>query len=129
MLIALVLGTALGLFSPRVRPPKLKPLGDAFIKLIKMLIGPIVFCSGGGRHLRAPANEGVGRVGIKAVLYFEVVTTIALAALGIALAYIFHPRHHGMNVNPASLDASAMSAYVDSAERSRAPAWWTSCSS
>ena len=125
MLIALALGAVLGLLAPEFAA-KLKPLGDAFIKLIKMLIGPIVFC-GGGRHLRRRRAEEGGRVGIKAVVYFEVVTTIALA-LGVALAYLFEPGT-GMNVNPHSLDASAMAAYVRTPRRSRARAWSTSCSS
>ena len=114
VLVALVLGTALGLLFPEFAA-KLKPLGDAFIKLIKMLIGPIAFCVVVAGICGAGELKKVGRVGIKAVLYFEVVTTIALA-LGIALAYIFHPGT-GMNVNPASLDASAMSAYVETAEK------------
>ncbi|NUA29020.1 C4-dicarboxylate transporter DctA [Cupriavidus basilensis] len=114
VLVALVLGTALGLLFPEFAA-KLKPLGDAFIKLIKMLIGPIVFCVVVAGICGAGELKKVGRVGIKAVFYFEVVTTIALA-LGIALAYIFHPGS-GMNVNPASLDASAMSAYVDTAAK------------
>jgi aerobic C4-dicarboxylate transport protein len=114
VLIALVLGTALGLLFPEFAA-RLKPLGDGFIKLIKMLIGPIVFCVVVAGICGAGELKKVGRVGVKAVLYFEAVTTIALA-LGIALAYIFHPGS-GMNVNPASLDASAMSAYVDTAAK------------
>ncbi|WP_420996082.1 C4-dicarboxylate transporter DctA [Cupriavidus sp. 30B13] len=114
VLIALLLGTLLGLFFPEFAA-RLKPLGDAFIKLIKMLIGPIVFCVVVAGICGAGELKKVGRVGIKAVFYFEVVTTIALA-LGIALAYLFHPGT-GMNVNPASLDASAMAAYVDTADK------------
>jgi aerobic C4-dicarboxylate transport protein len=69
----------------------------------------------------------VGRVGVKALIYFEVVTTIALA-LGLVLAYLFHPGV-GMNVDPSSLDPAAMSAYVDMPTSSRAAARSTSCSS
>ena len=61
----------------------------------------------------------VGRVGVKSIVYFEVVTTIALV-LGIVVAYAFGPGH-GMNVDPASLDASAMSTYTERASRSTAP--------
>ncbi|MBY4946576.1 C4-dicarboxylate transporter DctA [Cupriavidus respiraculi] len=114
VLIALVLGVVLGLAAPEFAA-KLKPLGDAFIKLIKMLIGPIVFCVVVAGICGAGELKKVGRVGVKAVIYFEIVTTIALA-LGIALAYVFQPGA-GMNVNPASLDASAMSAYVDNASK------------
>lgn len=114
VLIALVLGTVLGLAVPEFAA-KLKPLGDAFIKLIKMLIGPIVFCVVVAGICGAGELKKVGRVGVKAVVYFEIVTTIALA-LGIVLAYVFQPGA-GMNVDPASLDASAMSAYVDNAHK------------
>ncbi|TXI01413.1 MAG: C4-dicarboxylate transporter DctA [Pseudomonas monteilii] len=116
VLIALVLGTVLGLLAPEFAA-KLKPLGDAFIKLIKMLIGPIVFCVVVAGICGAGELKKVGRVGIKAVVYFEVVTTIALA-LGVVLAYVFQPGA-GMNVNPQSLDASAMAAYVQGAEKVR----------
>lgn len=114
VLIALVLGTLLGLCFPEFAA-KLKPLGDAFIKLIKMLIGPIVFCVVVAGICGAGELKKVGRVGIKAVIYFEIVTTIALA-LGIVLAYVFQPGT-GMNVNPRTLDISAMSAYIDNAEK------------
>ncbi len=114
VLIALVLGTLLGLAFPEFAA-KLKPLGDAFIKLIKMLIGPVVFCVVVAGICGAGELKKVGRVGIKAVIYFELVTTIALA-LGIVLAYVFQPGT-GMNVNPHNLDASAMAAYVESADK------------
>ena len=114
VLIALVLGTVLGLAFPEFAA-KLKPLGDGFIKLIKMLIGPVVFCVVVAGICGAGELKKVGRVGIKAVVYFEVVTTIALA-LGIVLAYVFQPGA-GMNVNPHNLDASAMAAYVESADK------------
>jgi len=94
---------------------KLKPLGDAFIKLIKVLITPIVFCVVVLGIAGAGDLKKVGRVGVKAVIYFEVVTTIALF-LGIALAYFFQPGV-GMNVDPQSLDAGALSSYVSSAQQ------------
>ena len=114
VLIALALGTLLGLAFPEFAA-KLKPLGDGFIKLIKMLIGPVVFCVVVAGICGAGELKKVGRVGIKAVVYFEVVTTIALA-LGVVLAYVFQPGA-GMNVNPHNLDASAMAAYVESADK------------
>jgi len=114
VLIALVIGTLLGLFFPEFAA-KLKPLGDGFIKLVKMLIGPIVFCVVVGGICGAGELKKVGRVGIKAVIYFEVVTTIALA-LGVVMAYVFHPGT-GMNVNPRTLDISAMAAYIESADK------------
>lgn len=114
VLIALALGTLLGLAFPEFAA-KLKPLGDGFIKLIKMLIGPVVFCVVVAGICGAGELKKVGLVGIKAVVYFEVVTTIALA-LGVVLAYVFQPGA-GMNVNPHNLDASAMAAYVESADK------------
>ena len=114
VVIALILGVLAGLFFPEFAA-KLKPLGDGFIKLIKMIIPLLVFCvvvhgiSGAGDLKR------VGRVGVKALVYFEVLTTVALA-LGLLLAYVFEPGV-GMNVNPATLDASALGAYASNANK------------
>lgn len=112
VVIALVVGILLGVLYPEFAA-SLKPLGDSFIKLIKVLITPIVFCV----VVLGIAGTGdlkkVGRVGVKAVIYFEIVTTIALF-LGIALGYIFQPGV-GMNVDPKVLDAGALSSYVDRA--------------
>ncbi|HTT11569.1 MAG TPA: C4-dicarboxylate transporter DctA [Burkholderiaceae bacterium] len=114
VIVALVLGVVLGILFPDFAA-SLKPLGDGFIKFIKVLIAPIVFCVVVLGIAGAGDLKKVGRVGVKAVVYFEVTTTIALA-LGIALAYLFQPGV-GMNINPASLDASALSSYVDSASK------------
>lgn len=114
VLIALAAGVVIGLMWPETGIA-LKPLGDGFIKLIKMLIPLIVFCV----VVHGIAGTGdlkrVGRVGVKALIYFEVVTTIALA-LGLFLAVWFQPGV-GMNVDPKALDASAMSAYTSNAEK------------
>ena len=113
-MLAVIIGVLLGMMVPEFAV-KLKPLGDGFIKLIKMLIAPIVFCV----VVHGIAGTGdlkkVGRVGIKAVIYFEVLTTVALV-LGIVLAYVFQPGV-GMNIDPKALDASAMSSYVDTAKQ------------
>ncbi|AXV80215.1 MULTISPECIES: C4-dicarboxylate transporter DctA [Ralstonia solanacearum species complex] len=114
VLIALALGIALGILAPDFAQ-HLKPLGDGFLKLIKMLVAPIVFSVVVVGICGAGELKKVGRVGGKAVIYFEVVTTIALA-LGIALAYAFGPGH-GMNVDPKTLDASAMSSYLTTAKQ------------
>ena len=94
---------------------QMKPLGDGFIRLIKMIIAPLVF----GVVVHGIASAGdlkkVGRVGVKSIIYFEIVTTIALV-LGIVVAYIFGPGN-GMNVDPASLDASAMGTYTERAQQ------------
>jgi aerobic C4-dicarboxylate transport protein len=114
VVLALVIGVLLGLFAPHWAV-QLKPLGDGFIKLIKMLIPLVVFCV----VVHGIAGTGdlkrVGRVGIKSLIYFEVVTTVALA-LGLVLAFVFEPGV-GMNVDPRGLDASALSAYTDNANK------------
>ncbi|MCW3478979.1 C4-dicarboxylate transporter DctA [Neisseriaceae bacterium JH1-16] len=114
VMIGLVLGIAVGLLLPE-QAASLKPLGDGFIKLIKMLIAPIVFCVVVSGITGAGDLKKVGRVGVKAVVYFEIVTTLALM-LGLFLA--FHSNMGvGMNVDPKALDASAMAAYTDSAHK------------
>ncbi|MCH8619535.1 C4-dicarboxylate transporter DctA [Undibacterium sp. TS12] len=114
VLIALAVGILVGVFSPGVGV-SLKPVGDGFIKLIKMIIPMIVFCVVVHGIYGAGELKKVGRVGLKALIYFEVVTTIALV-LGLALAFLFHPGE-GMNIVPASLDASTLGTYVDNANK------------
>lgn len=110
--IALVLGVTAGFFIPDLAM-QMKPLGDGFIKLIKMLVPAIVFCVVVHGIAGAGSLTKVGRVGVRALIYFEVVTTIALA-LGIVVAYVFGPGH-GMNIDVSKLDASALSTYVEKA--------------
>jgi len=114
VVLALIVGVIVGLVWPE-QAAALKPLGDGFIRLVKMLIPLIIFCV----VVHGMAGTGdlkrVGRVGVKSLIYFEVVTTIALA-LGLALALLFEPGV-GMNINPGELDASALSAYASNAER------------
>ena len=114
VVIALVLGVAAGLLAPEFAV-KLKPLGDGFIKLIKMIIPVLVFCVVVHGIAGAGDLKRVGRVGVKALMYFEVLTTVALA-LGLLLAWWFQPGV-GMNVDPKALDASAMSAYASNADK------------
>jgi len=114
VVLAVIIGIAVGVIAPNFAV-QLKPLGDAFIKLIKMLIAPIVFCVVVHGIAGAGDLKKVGRVGVKAVIYFEIVTTIALA-LGILLAYVFQPGV-GMNIDPTKLDAGALSSYVDKASQ------------
>jgi aerobic C4-dicarboxylate transport protein len=114
VVIALLLGATLGLLVPDFAV-KLKPLGDAFIKLIKMIIPVLVFCVVVHGIAGAGDLKRVGRVGIKALIYFEVLTTLALA-LGLVLAYVFEPGV-GMNVDPKALDPSAMAAYASNADK------------
>ena len=114
VVLALVVGVVIGFVWPEFGV-KLKPLGDGFIKLIKMIIPVLVFCVVVHGIAGAGDLKRVGRVGIKALIYFEVVTTVALG-LGLALAFLFQPGV-GMNVDPNALDAKAMSAYVDNASK------------
>ena len=109
VVVALVLGVVIGMAWPDFAV-SLKPLGDGFIKLIKMVIAPLVFGVVVHGMVGAGDLRKVGRVGIKAIVYFEVVTTIALV-LGIVLAYVFEPGV-GMNIDPSSLDPKAMAAYA-----------------
>jgi aerobic C4-dicarboxylate transport protein len=111
---ALVLGIVLGMATPDFAIG-LKFFSDAFLKLISMIVAPIVFCVVVHGIAGAGDLKKVGRVGGKALLYFEVMTTVALI-VGLALAYLFAPGA-GMNINTASLDPHAMSAYVDNAHK------------
>ncbi|WEX74609.1 C4-dicarboxylate transporter DctA [Sinorhizobium numidicum] len=110
VIIALVLGILVGVFWPQFAA-QLKPLGDGFIKLIKMVIAPLVFGVVVHGIVGAGDLKKVGRVGLKSLIYFEAVTTLALL-LGLVAAYMFGPGH-GMNVDPATLDANALSSYTE----------------
>ncbi|MBV9656296.1 MAG: C4-dicarboxylate transporter DctA [Acetobacteraceae bacterium] len=109
VVIALILGIVLGWAYPAFAV-SLKPLGDGFIKLIKMVIAPLVFGVVVHGIVGAGDLRKVGRVGVKAIVYFEVLTTVALA-LGVLLAYVVQPGA-GMNIDPKSLDASSLAAYT-----------------
>jgi len=112
VILALIVGVLVGFIWPETAV-KLKPLGDGFIKLIKMLIPMIVFCVVVHGIAGAGDLRRVGRVGVKSLIYFEVVTTIALV-IGLVLAFVFQPGA-GMNVDPKLLDPKAMGAYVENA--------------
>jgi aerobic C4-dicarboxylate transport protein len=114
VLAALILGIVLGVAAPGFAV-ELKILSDAFLKLIGMIVAPIVFCVVVHGIAGAGDLRKVGRVGVKALVYFEVMTTIALA-FGIVLAFVFGPGH-GMNIDPATLDASALNTHSENARR------------
>ncbi|MFL9988668.1 MULTISPECIES: C4-dicarboxylate transporter DctA [Paraburkholderia] len=113
VVIALVAGIVIGAVFPHFAQ-SLRPLGDGFLKLIKMVIGPIVFCVVVSGMAHAGDLRKVGRVGLKAVIYFEVMTTIALV-IGAVLAYATRPGV-GMNINLHSLDPASLSAYTEHAK-------------
>ncbi|OOV14688.1 dicarboxylate/amino acid:cation symporter [Deinococcus sp. LM3] len=112
VLTAIVIGVAVGHFFPTVGEG-LKPLGDGFIKLIKVVIGPIIFCTVVSGVASMRDTKKIGRVGGKALLYFEVVTTAALL-IGLVVVNLVGPGR-GMNINPATLDTSAVAKYTDAA--------------
>lgn len=113
VLLAILCGTLIGHFFPHAGIA-LKPLGDAFVALIRMMIAPVIFCV----VVQGIASVGdlkkVGRVGIKALAYFEVVSTLALIT-GILVAALFHPGR-GLNIDPAVLDPKSIANFVGRAK-------------
>ena len=109
VLVAIALGILLGHFYPSIGA-QMKPLGDAFIKLIKMLIAPIIFCTVVHGIASMEDMKKVGRVGFKALLYFEIMTTIALI-IGLVVVNLWQPGA-GMNVDPSTLDTKAIATYT-----------------
>ena len=109
VLVALLLGIVLGMAAPDFAVG-LKVFSDAFLKLISMIVAPIVFCVVVHGIAGAGDLKKVGRVGVKALIYFEVMTTVALV-VGLLLAYLFGPGH-GMNIDPATLDGKAPVSYT-----------------
>jgi len=109
VLLAILAGGTLGYLDPATAV-QLKPLGDGFIALVKMLISPIIFCTVVLGIAGAGDMKKVGRVGGKALLYFEVVSTLALA-IGLVVVSVIRPGA-GFNVDPATLNASAVADYA-----------------
>src|SRR3954465_13524093 len=109
VLTAVVIGVLLGHFYPHVGE-QMKPLGDGFIKLIKMMIAPIIFCTVVTGIAGMEDMKKVGKTGGLALLYFEVVSSIALV-IGLLLVNVIGPGN-GMNVDPASLDTKSLSSYT-----------------
>jgi aerobic C4-dicarboxylate transport protein len=106
---AIALGVLLGHFFPHAGAA-MKPLGDGFVKLIKMLIAPVIFCTVVTGIAGASSMKQVGRTGGLALLYFEAMSTVALL-LGLGLVNLLRPGA-GMNVDPRALDAGAVAAYA-----------------
>jgi aerobic C4-dicarboxylate transport protein len=113
VLIAIVFAVALGYFSP-ARAIAMKPLGDAFIRLITMIISLIIFCTVVSGIASMQDIRKVGRVGGKALLYFELVSTLALF-IGLVVGNLVHPGS-GFNVSPANLDAKAVADFAGQAK-------------
>jgi len=113
VLLAIISGGTLGYFEPQLGV-NLKPLGDGFIALIKMLISPVIFCTVVLGIAGAGDMKKVGRVGGKALLYFEVVSTLALI-IGLVVMWLIRPGD-GFHADPSQLDAKAVAKYAKLAE-------------
>lgn len=109
VLLAIVAGILLGHFYPDFAT-QLKPLGDGFIRLIKMMIAPIIFCTIVTGIAGMQDTKKVGRVGLKALIYFEIVTTLALIT-GLVVINILKPGA-GMHIDIASLDSKVVEGYI-----------------
>src|SRR5258708_9953609 len=113
VLIAIAIGVVVGYYYPELGK-ELKPLGDGFIALIKMMIAPVIFCT----VVHGIASMGdlkkLGRVGVKTLVYFEVVSTLALI-IGLIVGEVVQPGA-GFNIDPATLDAKSVASYVTTAK-------------
>jgi aerobic C4-dicarboxylate transport protein len=113
VITAIVIGVVLGYVAPDTGAA-MRPLGDGFIKLVRMMIAPIIFSVVVVGIAKMGDLKSVGRIGIKALVYFEVISTLALV-IGLVVVNILKPGE-GINADPATLDPSAVSAYATSAE-------------
>src|ERR1700739_4502654 len=102
VLAGVVIGAALGHFAPDIAV-KMPPFGEGFIKLVRMIIAPIVFVTVVVGIAKLTDAKEVGGIGLKAIIYFEVLTTIAMF-IGLIVAHVLQPGA-GLNVNPATLDS------------------------
>src|SRR5713226_5884260 len=114
VLLAIAAGILIGHYFPNTGVA-LKPLGDGFISLIKMMIGPVIFCTvvhgiGSMRDLKK-----IGRVGVKTLFYFEAVSTLALG-IGLLVGEVLQPGR-GFDIDPATLDPKAVASYVTQAKQ------------
>src|SRR5712691_2565058 len=109
---AIIVGILLGYLDPQTAL-RMKPLGDAFIKVIRMLIAPIIFCTVVHGIVGMKDLKTVGRVAVKALIYFEAITTLALV-VGLIAVNLWRPGA-GMNVDPATIDTSSIQTYTTQA--------------
>jgi aerobic C4-dicarboxylate transport protein len=121
VLIGIALGIAFGAAYPAAGEA-LKPLGDAFIRLIKMVIAPVIFCTVAAGIAHMSDMRRFGRVGLKALIYFEVVSTLALL-VGLGVGAVFRPGD-GFDIDPATLDPAVAAGYAKRRGRCR---WRTTC--
>jgi len=109
VLTAIALGVLLGHFYPQLGE-QMKPFGDTFIKAIKMIIAPIIFCTVVHGIASMQDMKKVGRVGLKALIYFEVLTTLALI-VGLIVANTLQPGA-GMNIDASTIDTRSIQGFV-----------------
>ncbi len=114
VIVGALLGVVIGYWHPALGE-SLKPLGDGFIKLIKMLLAPIIFGTIVVGIARMGSLKEVGRVGVKALIYFEIVSTLALA-IGLVVVNVLKPGA-GMNMDPALLDTTSVATYTTAAQQ------------
>ncbi|AKH63847.1 MULTISPECIES: dicarboxylate/amino acid:cation symporter [Photorhabdus] len=112
VLLAITIGILLGHFYPELGA-EMKPLGDGFVKLIKMVIAPVIFCTVVTGIAGMESMKAVGKTGAIALVYFEIVSTIALI-IGLIVVNVVQPGA-GMNIDPATLDVKAVSIYAEKA--------------
>src|SRR6185369_11581037 len=112
VLVAIAIGVLFGFVAP-TQAAAMKPLGDGFIALVKMLIAPIVFCTVVVGIAHMGAMRDVGRIGFRALVYFEVVSTVALL-IGLVVVTILQPGV-GVGFNPATADLSSVASYTSGA--------------
>jgi aerobic C4-dicarboxylate transport protein len=113
VLVAIAAGVLFGFISPE-HAAAMRPLGDGFIKLVKMMIAPIVFTTVVVGIAHMGAMKDVGRIGLRALAYFEVVSSVALL-IGLVVVTVIKPGA-GVGFNPAAADASAVSAYASASQ-------------
>jgi aerobic C4-dicarboxylate transport protein len=109
VLIATVIGVALGHWFPDAGTA-MKPFGDGFIKLVRMVVGPVIFCTVVGGIAGVGDMKAVGRTGVATLVYFEVISTLALV-IGLLVVNLVQPGV-GMHVDPSTLDGKAVESYV-----------------
>jgi aerobic C4-dicarboxylate transport protein len=109
VLVAVALGLIVGAIWP-VFGASLKPLGDAFVKLVKMAVAPVIFCTVAAGIAHMGDLKAVGRLGVRTLVYFEVMSTFALA-VGLGVGELLHPGR-GFNIDPATLDPKAVADYA-----------------
>lgn len=113
VLIGIAAGVIFGFVAPE-RAAAMRPLGDGFIKLVKMLIAPIVFSTVVVGIAHMGAMKEVGRIGVRALIYFEIVSTLALV-IGLVVVNVVQPGN-GLTIDPASLDMKAVASYTSSSQ-------------